>query len=304
MSAREPKIVLLTGASAGIGAALARELARRGHRLALTARRADRLERLAASLRAGGAEAAAFPADLADVENLGRLVADVVERCGGLDVLINNAGYGLPQLFGRSDPEELRRQVEVNLAAPIVLTRHALPHLVEARGTVINVGSAITAVANPIFGVYGTTKAGLAYWNDALRRELRHRGVRVCLVEPGPVETEFFDAVQALADGAAPLGVAPPPDGIYNAMRDRPPRLLTATADHAARRIARLIDRPRRRLSFLRRMVWPWRALGASIRLAPWLGDVALSAMVRRIERERGGAGQPSGEGADARAGR
>ena len=237
--------MLLTGASAGIGAALARELARRGHRRARTARRADRLERLAEELRAGGAEVAAFPVDLAEADALGELVAGVVARFGGLEVLINNAGFGLPQLFGRSDVDDLRRQVAVNLTAPIVLTRHALPHLLVARGTVINVGSAITAVANPIYGVYGTTKAALAYWNDALRRELRHRGVQVCLVEPGPVDTEFFDAVQALADGAAPLG--------------------------------------------------------AGLRLAPPLADLALSAMVRRIERERDAARPSSDEVRDAR---
>src|SRR5207244_3623270 len=141
-------------------------------------------------------------------------------------------------------------------------------------------GATTTSISIPFFCAAGPTRAGLANWNDALRRELRHRGVRVCLVEPGPVDTEFFDAVQALADGSAPLGVAAPPDGIYNAMRDRPPRLMTVPAAAAARRIARLIDHPRRRLSFPRRTVWPWRALGALIRLAPWCGDVALSAMV------------------------
>src|SRR4051794_14602672 len=171
------RIVLVTGASSGIGAAVAREAARLGYRLALTARRADRLEALAREIRAGGTEAEVIPADLADPAEPERIVAETVDRCGGLDVLINNAGLGIAALFAQADPEALDRQIRVNLAAPLLLARHALPHLIERRGTIINVGSAITSVANSALGAYGATKAGLAYWNDALRRELRHRGV-------------------------------------------------------------------------------------------------------------------------------
>jgi uncharacterized protein len=304
MPPRGPKVVLLTGASSGIGEAVARELARHGHRIALTARRADRLERLAGELRGAGAEALVLPADLADPATPGRLVAGVLEGFGRLDVLINNAGHGLPDLFGASDPEGLREQIEVNLVAPIVLTRHALPALVASRGMVINIGSSITSMASPIFGVYGTTKAGLAYWNDALRREVRHKGVRVCLVEPGPVETDFFAAVAARAGDRPALGVAPPPDRLYNAMRDRPPWIMTARADDAARRIVRLIDRPRRRLAFLRRMVWPWNLAGGFFRLVPGLGDLAISAMIRRIEREQGGPSRLEEGTTDARSSR
>ncbi len=250
---RNALVTLVTGASAGIGKAVARRLAGRGHRLALTARRADRLEDLASELRSQGAEVLTIPADLADPETPRRLVAAVVERFGQLDVLINNAGYGLPEFFGQSSPEELRKQIDVNLSAPILLTREALPLLIDAKGTVINIGSGITSVANPVFGVYGTTKAGLAYWNDALRREVRHKGVRVCLVEPGPVDTEFFDAVKSRVGGEQAKGVSPPPDNLYNALRDRPPMLFSATVEEAARRIVRLLDHPKRRLSFLKR---------------------------------------------------
>ena len=113
-------------------------------------------------------------------------------------MLINNAGLGLPHLFAGSEPEQILRQLEVNLVAPMMLTRYALPYLIESRGVVINVGSSITSVANPALGAYGATKAGLAYWNDALRREVQYKGVNVCLVEPGPVKTEFFDAFTRL----------------------------------------------------------------------------------------------------------
>lgn len=259
------KSVLLTGASSGIGSALARELARKGYRLALTARRADRLEALAAECRGLGSEVVVFPADLADTGVAGRLVADAVAAFGGLDVLVNNAGYGLAALFAQADPVDLARQLDVNLVTPILLARHAMPHLIGRKGTLINVGSSMSAVAVPAFGVYGTTKAAMAYWNDALRREVGRLGVKVCLVEPGPVTTEFFDAV---------AGQKPSEPGPWDM---RPPAFASATPEDVARRIARLIDRPRRRVSVLRRVVWPLRLAGALFRAWPALGDLALA---------------------------
>lgn len=282
--------ILLTGASAGLGRALAVVLAGRGDRLALVARRAGRLEELAGTLRERSprAEVHVIPADLAGPDAPRRVVEEAVGRLGGLDVLINNAGLGLPRFFGESEPGALAEQIAVNLAAPLLLTRHALPMLRESRGMVINIGSAITATANPALGLYGTTKAALAYFNDSLRREVRHQGVRVCLVEPGPVETEFFAAVQSRArDGAKALGASPRTDWLYNPLRDRPPAFLAIEPGDAARRIARLIDRPRRRLSFPRRTLWPWRLTGAFCRAFPGLADLAISGMVVRIDREK-----------------
>jgi short-subunit dehydrogenase len=267
------KTILITGASSGIGAAVAREFARSGHNLAITARRGDRLEQLAIELEGSGSEVLVLPASLEDTDAPERLIAATVARFDRLDVLVNNAGFGIPALFGDSDPLEIRRQFEVNLVAPILLARWAIPHLIESRGLVINVGSAITAVPNPIFGVYGTTKAALAWWNDALRRELLRRGVRVCLVEPGPVETEFFDALQDQVPGAS------------GRILDPPPRILHTTSEEAARRIARLIDRPRRRLSVLRRVVWPFRMIGLLFRIWPWLGDLAIAPMPHYLPR-------------------
>ena len=92
-------------------------------------------------------------------------------------MLINNAGLGLPTQFADAEPEQLARQIAVNFTAPLLLTRLSLPSLIERRGMLINIGSAITGVANSALGAYGATKAGLAYWNDALRRELWSTGV-------------------------------------------------------------------------------------------------------------------------------
>ena len=255
----------MTGASSGIGAELARILAKAGRRLILTARRVDRLEALATECRGLGAEVVVIPADLTDTHEAERLIREAVAAFGGLDVLINNAGYGLGASFSEVDPADLVRQLDVNLVTPILLVRHALPHLIERRGTIINVGSSLSAIAVPSFGVYGATKAGLAYWNDALRREVRAKGVRVCLVEPGPVKTEFLDVVEAQAIRKPTL------------TESRPPAFLIARADDTARRIARLIDHPRRRISMLRRVVWPLRVVGGLIRMFPIVGDLILS---------------------------
>ncbi len=265
------KTILITGASGGIGEAVARELASQGYNLALTARRLDRLEDLADEFEELGADVLILPAALEDPEAPEHLVSATVARFGRLDALINVAGFGIPALFGDSDPDEIRRQVEVNFIAPMLLARRALPHLIESKGTVINVGSAITGVANPIFGAYGATKAALAWWNDALRRELLRRGVHVCLVEPGPVTTGFFDALRAQVPGATGRILEPPP------------AILTARVEDVARRIARLLDHPRRRLSVLRRVVWPFRLIGGLFQVWPALGDHLISPMPDRL---------------------
>jgi uncharacterized protein len=269
-------VVLLTGASAGFGAALARELARekKARAIVLTARRGDRLDELAAELITfqPGLEVLTIAADLADQAAPDRVVAETIKCFGGLDVLINNAGLGLPTLFADSDPELLARQLAVNFTAPLMLTRLCLPSLIERSGMIINIGSAITCVANSALGAYGATKAGMAYWNDALRRELYSKGVTVCLVEPGPIATEFMDALSSLV----------PAEKQAHPILDNAAPWMTADVADVARRVTRLIDHPRRRLSVLRRFVWLFRFLGVIARLCPPLGDW----VVRRLQRE------------------
>jgi short-subunit dehydrogenase len=274
--ARPGLVILLTGASAGVGAALARELARekKARALVLTARRGDRLDQLAAELTTlqPGLEVLTIGADLADRATPDRVLAETISRFGGLDILINNAGLGLPTLFADSDAELLARQLAVNFTAPLMLTRICLPSLIERRGMIINIGSAITCVANSALGAYGATKAGVAYWNDALRRELQSKGVTVCLVEPGPIATEFMEALSSLV----------PAEKQAHPILDNAAPWMTADVADVARRVTRLIDHPRRRLSVLRRFVWLFRFLGVIARLCPPLGDW----VVRRLQRE------------------
>lgn len=267
-------MVIVTGASAGIGAAVAREASRLGYRLMLTARRADRLERLADEIGKQNGNVAIFPADLDRPSAPEQIIAETVRRFGKIDVLLNNAGFGLPSLFEDSKPDEIRSQIEVNLVAPLLLTRHALPHLIASRGMVINIGSAISCLPNPALGAYGTTKAGIAYFSTAMRRELKHRGVTVCLVEPGPVKTEFFEAFTKLG----------PEPGTYHPMLDAPSPWMSADVNVVARRIVRLIERPKRRLSVLKRFVVPWRLVGALFQALPALGDWSVSTVLRRYE--------------------
>lgn len=289
------KRVLITGASSGIGAGIARALIaqNRGHRLALTARRTGALQKLATEAERAGCETLVLAEDLADPAAPRRVVDATLARFGGLDVLINNAGLGLPEPFARADVEALAGQIQVNFTAPLVLTRLAIEALIASRGTIINVGSSITCVANPIFGAYGATKAALAYWNDALRREMRPKGVRVCLVEPGPVATEFFEAVASRFPGHESRGGTLSTSDLAAAERfkrfaaiEPPPAWTSASVEDVAGRIVKLIEHPRRRLSVLRRVVWPFRGIGLIVQAIPWLGDVVVGRMVRRMEPE------------------
>jgi uncharacterized protein len=276
MRTQQRRVVLITGASAGLGSALAHELVRqkKAGALVLTARRGERLEELARELRIAdtGLEILTVAADLADPATPARLFDETMRRFGGLDVLVNNAGLGLPTLFEGAELAQITNQLAVNLTAPLLLTRLCLPSLVERKGMVINIGSAITCVANSALGAYGATKAGLAYWNDALRRELATRGVTVCLVEPGPIKTEFMDA----------LTTRVPEGGRTHPILDNAAPWMSASVGTVARRVVRLLDHPRRRLSVPKRFVWPFRALGFLLRMFPPLGDRVVIALQRQ----------------------
>jgi uncharacterized protein len=281
-SAQPRPVVLITGASAGLGFALAHELVRqkKAGALVLTARRGDRLEELSGKLRTAepGLEILTVAADIADPDTPARLLKETMRRFGGIDVLVNNAGLGLPSLFLGAGPDQITNQISVNLVAPLLLTRLCLPSLVERKGMVINIGSAITCVANSALGAYGATKAGLAYWNDALRRELASRGVKVCLVEPGPIKTEFMDALTSRV----------PEGGRTHPVLDNAAPWMSASVDSVARRVVRLLDHPRRRLSVPKRFVWPFRTLGFLIRLCPPLGDRLVVMMQRQDQHAAG----------------
>lgn len=183
-------VALVTGASAGIGLALCRRLVAEGARVAMVARRREPLEAAAREL-GGDAHALAFPLDVGDLAALASLPAQVGERCGRLDLVVNNAGLHHRGPVAEREPEDLAAMVTVNLTAPIVLSRAALPLLPDG-GAIVNVGSLAGMVPVRGAATYSATKAGLRAFARALDDELRSRHVLVRTVNPGPVDTDFF----------------------------------------------------------------------------------------------------------------
>lgn len=204
---RDGSVVVVTGASSGIGAELARQLAALGHDLVLVARRADRLEDLAAELRERhGIAVDVRPCDLADAEARARLVADVITGPGAFPVagLCNNAGFGLVGRAERLDRERQREMVRLNCEALHELTLAALPGMLErGEGAILNVASIAAFQPLPMLATYAATKAFVQTFSEALHAEVSDRGVSVTALCPGPVPTEFGE-VAGLRGPAAP----------------------------------------------------------------------------------------------------
>jgi len=192
----EGRRVLLTGASSGIGAALARRLAARGAHLLITARRQERLQRLSQELGELGASACFCAGDITDPPTRHQLIQMAQQRLGGLDILVNNAGLGAVGPFRNAQEDRLRHLMEVNFFAPTELTRLAIPVLQRGeQPLIVNVGSVLGYVAMPKKSEYCASKFALRGWNDALRVELQQIGIDVLLVSPNTTRSEFFDSL-------------------------------------------------------------------------------------------------------------
>jgi NADP-dependent 3-hydroxy acid dehydrogenase YdfG len=190
-------VAIVTGASSGIGEATARALAGAGATVALLARRRDRLEALAGEL---GGDTSVHEVDVTDAEASRRAVADVVDRHGRLDVLVNNAGYGSMVPAAESDLAEWQKMVDVNVNGVLATTHAALDHLTEAAGGERGIADVVTVssvagrkVTGPAANVYAATKHAVGAFSEALRQELGPRHVRVGLVEPGLVRSELTE---------------------------------------------------------------------------------------------------------------
>jgi short-subunit dehydrogenase len=196
------RVVLITGASAGIGAEAARLFADEGATLALVARRGGPLEAVATELEGRGARALVVPADVSRHDDCVRAIETTVSELGGLHVLVNNAGAHFRGPFETRTPEEIATMVDVNARAPLVLTRLALPHLRARGGAVVNVASLAGKVPLPDAATYSATKFALRAFSLALRAELAGSGVHVALVSPGPIRDTGFlmDALDQAAD--------------------------------------------------------------------------------------------------------
>jgi uncharacterized protein len=192
------KWALVTGASAGIGAALARELASHGAKLILTARRKERLETLAAELTAKGTEVRIVIADLNDPA-APQQIYDATAGAGlAVDILVNNAGLGLSGAHVQSDVTQEMSQIRVNCEAVVRLSRLFVPHMVERRrGWVLILASTASFQPVPYLTTYAATKAFDRFFALGLAAEVARFGVKVTALCPGPTESEFFDVAQA-----------------------------------------------------------------------------------------------------------
>ncbi|WP_424216825.1 SDR family NAD(P)-dependent oxidoreductase (plasmid) [Streptomyces sp. BI20] len=188
---------LITGASAGLGVEFARQWAARGADLVLVARRADRLEELAAELAAAhGVRAHVVTADLSLPGAAADLRTELDKRGLAVQTLINNAGFGAHGPFASSDADRVGEMIRLNVTAVAELSRAFLPDLLaDGRGALVNVASAAGYQPTPAMAVYGASKAFVLHFTEALAHENRHADLRVLAVSPGPVGTEFFDVV-------------------------------------------------------------------------------------------------------------
>src|ERR1019366_8013387 len=189
----EGKVVVVTGASSGIGAAAARAFAAEGGHVVLAARSAAPLEQLAGEIVAAGGVALAVPVDVSDPDAPQRLLERAAQELGGIDVLVNNAGANHRGAVEARTGAELAQIVAVNLTAPILLTRAVLPYLRRrGAGAIVNVASLAGRVPLPHEATYSATKFGLRAFSFALAEELAGSAIRVAVVSPGPVDTGFI----------------------------------------------------------------------------------------------------------------
>ena len=190
--------ILITGAGSGIGQALAVRLAEHTPRLTLVGRRREPLDELADRVRARGAKAHVVTADLTEPGAPETVVASARAEFGEIDVLVNNAGNVRAGRLEAIEESEVVAQIALNLTAPILLTRAALSSVRESdRGLVINISSGIGLVAMPFYSTYAATKAGIAHFGEALRRELYGEGVHVLNVYPGATSTPMMESSKA-----------------------------------------------------------------------------------------------------------
>lgn len=256
-------VVIVTGASSGIGAATAVACGREGMRVTLAARRKDRLERVADAVRAAGGEARAVPTDVTDEAAVRALVDGTVAACGRLDVLINNAGAGLLATVAQTSAAEFEALMRLNFLGAVYGVLAALPYMRRrGAGHIVNVASVVGKRASPFRAAYVASKFALVGFSEALRIELRGEGIHVTCVCPIGTATEFHEVETNR------LGVSGRGGPIQS-------------AEHVARRIVRALRRPRAEVH----PYPPARLLFLANDVAPGLVDRLLMALSPRARR-------------------
>jgi short-subunit dehydrogenase len=241
-------VILITGASSGIGAATARMFAKEGYRVVLAARRISRIENLAEEIRSSGSQVLAIGSDISNLEDINNLVVSALDVYGRIDILFNNAGFGrIDWLEGLAPGDDIQSQIQVNLTGLILLTHAVLPHMIARRGGhIINMSSLAGLLAMPTYSVYAASKFAVRGFSEALRREVAVYGIKVSAIYPGAVDTEFEERAH-----------------IKRKTGTRTPKALRLSADDVALAVLHLVDRPKRIL------VIPW-----PMRLAVWVNII------------------------------
>ncbi len=251
------QVIVITGASTGIGRATAIAFVQAGARVVLAARSADALAQLAADL-GGPDRALAIPTDVSDPAQCQRLIAGAIDHFGRIDVLVNNAGMVVSGLFENLQPGDIERQFAVNLFGAAYCARAALPHLKASRGVIINVSSVAGLIGTPTASAYSASKAAMNAWSRALWVELRPYGVGVVTLCP------YFTSGVKLAEKGILRG------GSLHSTKEKPRRAPgTQTTEQVAQAILRAARRRPRIvvLSPAGKFIW-WLD-----RLFPWLTD-------------------------------
>jgi NADP-dependent 3-hydroxy acid dehydrogenase YdfG len=225
------KVVIVTGASSGIGEATARQFGREGAKVVLAARRVDRLEALAQEIMSmsTGAEVLVEQADLTKLDDVQRLVDATMEKFDRIDVLVNNAGFGRLDWLEKLDPIiDIQSQFDVNVMGLIQTTRQVLPIMIRQRsGHIINMGSMAGLIGSPTYTIYSATKHAVHGFSESLRREVKPWGIEVSMMYPAGVKTEF----QSHA-------------GIKRKTGTTTPKAMRLTADDIGRAVVQLVCRP------------------------------------------------------------
>jgi short-subunit dehydrogenase len=260
-------VIIITGASSGIGEATARLFAREGYRVALGARRVERLVALAHEIESTGGQALPIGTDcnrLLDIENL---VGSTVQKFGQIDVLLNNAGFGRVDWLENLDPvKDVEDQIGVNLIGAIQMAQAVLPHMIARRsGTIVNMASMAAYIATPTYSVYAASKFALRGFTEALRREVGVYGIRVTAIYPGGVSTEFSEHTGAKRK----TGISTP-------------TRLRLSAEEVAQSVLKTVRNPRRGVM----LPWPLRFAAWGNLLFPGLIDRIIERRFTRIERE------------------
>jgi NAD(P)-dependent dehydrogenase (short-subunit alcohol dehydrogenase family) len=256
MSYWKDKVVLVTGGASGLGRAITDAFAAAGAKLAVVALEIGTAEAAARQLQASGTDALGLRADITRQEEVVRFFDRVLTRFGRLDVLVNNAGRSMRGKLTETSPEQFRDLMELNFIAMVRCTRAALPHLLERKGHVVNIGSLAAKSAARWVGAYPATKHAVAAYSQQLRLELGPEGLHVLLVCPGPI-TRKNPRLYPL-EGAPRVPERAKRQGAGVRLKSVPPDRLAQWILHACqRRKAELVVPGRARILFALSQLWP-----------------------------------------------